>query len=197
MSVVSIEQHIAGLGADAAHKSVSELRLDDVAQLAVPAIEGKIPLQRRRTDVDRGFEIGAVERIVAEVGSAAIGASQIGYLAAGIEGVAHGNLRDHAPAAADDGQREVRVNVDTADVARVEAGLRAAQMADRRAQSPVEQRVSQRPIERIEAQAGQMEDSGLVARSGAGKGLQAFQVCGRNESVVFMREGRGCCAPQS
>ena len=60
------EQHVAGLGADAADELIGELGLDDMAQLAVPACEGEVALEGRRPEVDRGLNIGAVERVVAD-----------------------------------------------------------------------------------------------------------------------------------
>jgi hypothetical protein len=54
-------------------------------------------------------------------------------------------------------------------------GLGAAQVAERRSQPPVERRGAQRPVEHVEAQAGQVEDPRLVAVGGAGEGLEAIQ----------------------
>ena len=66
---------------DAAYKPVGELRLDDVAQRTVPAGKGKVTLERGGTEIDGGFKIGAVEGVVADGGSAAVGACEVGYLA--------------------------------------------------------------------------------------------------------------------
>ena len=81
-------------GADAAHKAVGELRLDDVAQLAIPAGEDKVALEGRRPDVDGGLDIDAVERIVADGGDAVAQIGQIGDLADGVGGVAESALQE-------------------------------------------------------------------------------------------------------
>ena len=72
------QQHVARLRADAAHVAVVELRLDHVAQFAMPAGQREIPLERRRPEIHGGFEIDAVERIVADGGNAAVRARQVG-----------------------------------------------------------------------------------------------------------------------
>src|ERR1035438_7858084 len=98
----------------------------------------------------------------------------------------------------------MRIEVDAAGVAGVEAGpdsasgrnwfsgLGAAQIAKRRPQAPVERRRAKRPVQHVEAQAGQMQNSCLVAvdrgraaaGGGAGKGLEALQRERGNKAVI-------------
>ena len=182
------EEHIAGLGADAAHKAVGQFRFDDVAQFAVPAREGKVALEGRRANVDGGLDIGAVQRIVADGGCAVSCACQVGSLANGIKSVAQRDLGNHAPAAGGKGQREMRIEVDAAHVAGVELGFGAGEVVERRSQSPVQGRSEERAVEDVIAQVGQVKDSGLVAVGGAGKGLEAIHGDGGDEAMVGVGE---------
>ncbi len=66
-NVCGIEQkHVPGLRANPAHIPVVQLRLDHVAQLPMPEGELVIALQSGRTDVDRTFNVSAVQRFVAD-----------------------------------------------------------------------------------------------------------------------------------
>ena len=135
------EEHVAGLRADAADVAVGQLGLDDVAHDAVPAGEDKVALEGGRADVEGGLDIDAVERIVADGGNAVAQVGEVGNLADGVGGEAQCAFGNDAPSAGVEGKREMRIEVDAADVAGVEAGLRAAEVAERGAQSPVEGRV--------------------------------------------------------
>ena len=60
------EKHIPSLAADASNVAIGHLRLDHMTQHAIPAGQFKIAFEGRGTDVDRSFNIGAVDRIVAD-----------------------------------------------------------------------------------------------------------------------------------
>ena len=83
----------------------------------------------------------------------------------------------------------MRIEVDAAHVAGVEFGLRAVEVAERRRQSPVQRRGAEWPVEDVVAEAGQVNNSRLVAVGGAGKGLEAFQRNGGDEPIVGVGDG--------
>ena len=96
-----------------------------MAQFHVPTGQRKVAFDGRRLDVHGGLYIGAVERIVADGRDAAPGACEVGVLADGVGGGAYRGLGNHIPAACREWYGKVRIEVEAAHVAGVEAGLRA------------------------------------------------------------------------
>ena len=94
------QQHILSLLADAGNVAVSDLRLDGVAQLPVPAGDREIALQDRCPQIDGGFKIEAVERVVADGGNPAVGVFPVRCLADRVRSLAQRRLGQHTPAAA-------------------------------------------------------------------------------------------------
>ena len=124
------KKHVAGLRTDTADVAVVQIRLDDVAQLAMPQGKAVIALESRRTNVDRGFEIGAIESIVADFRRGE-GAGERGCLADGVGGIAQGNFRQEAPARGRDRHGEMGMEVEPSHIACVEERLGAVEIAER------------------------------------------------------------------
>lgn len=148
----------------------------------------KVALDGRRTYIDRELGIDTVKRIVTDGRYAMAQVGKVGNLADGVGRGAKGAFGYKAPAARMERQREVRIDVDTAHVARVEAGFGASEVTDGRAQPPIKRRREQRLVDDIVAQGGQVQDSGFVAIGRTGKGLKASHVERRDPAVARVGE---------
>ena len=182
-----------------------------MAHLAVPADERKVAFHSRRPQIHRGFKIGPVQRIVADGWNTAVGAEQVRCLADGICSLTQRSFGHHVPAASRQRQGEVRIEIDAAGVARMEAGpdggasgrgwlsgIGAGQIAERRSHPPIKRRGVQRPVQHIEAQARQVKNPRLIGvdrgrighrgSRGAGEGLEPVQRDGGNKSAMSIGE---------
>ena len=186
--VRGIEQkHVAGLRPDAADEAVVQLRLDDVAELAMPEGQSEIALERGRTKIEGSFEILAIDGFVADCGRGR-GIGKRRRLADGVGGGAQRDFREKAPARGDDGHGKMRIEVEPDDVAGVEEWLGAVQIADRGCESPIERGAGERAVEDVVTQEGQAQDLDLIAFACAGKGLEAVEGGRGKNAVAVVRE---------
>ena len=122
------EGNVARFAADSANEVIQKLGLDNVTQLMTAEIE--VALHGGRPEINGGLDVASAQRFMADAGRSAICAGKVGFLAAGVERFAQCDFGNDAPTAAYEGQRKMRVQIEPAHVANVEAKFRAPKVAD-------------------------------------------------------------------
>src|SRR6202012_2732834 len=103
-------------------------------------LQREIPLHRRWADIDRSFEVGAVQRIVADRRRATIGSREVRRLAPRVESLSERYLGNHAPSISSDGQRQMWIEIQAPQIVSMEIRLGAAHVAQRRVKTPINRR---------------------------------------------------------